>query len=304
MRKPAASTRDLRPALAFLLPNLLGFLLFTAGPLVISLYLCFNSWDVLRPPHWVGLGNFIRLMGFHATPQGWRASDPDFWKYLFNTFFLLLVLPLGIACSLVLAIILNQKLRFLAFYRLVYFLPSILYGVAIFYLWKYMLQPDYGLFNALLAKVGLPPLGWLEDPRMAKPALMLMMLWLTAGGSGMIVYLAALQTVPEELHEAARIDGAGRWQQFWHVTWPALAPATFFNLTMGLIWGLQSSFDVAYIMTDGGPVGSTTTLGYYLYLKAFRFFEMGYASAIAWIIFLITFLLTLVEWRRSGGVQL
>ena len=303
MKPRNGAQSDLRPALAFLAPNLLGFVLFTAAPVLISLYLCFNSWDVLRPPHWVGFGNFTRLLGFHFTPQGWRASDPDFWRYLWNTFFLLLALPLGIAGSLVMALILNQKLRFLNIYRLVFFLPSILYGVAIFYLWKYMFQPDYGLFNALLGKLGLKPLGWLDDPHLAKPSLILMMLWLTAGGAGMIVYLAALQTVPEELHEAARIDGANRWQQFWAVTWPALKPATFFNLTMGLIWGLQSSFDVAYIMTDGGPYGSTTTLGYYLYLKAFRFFEMGYASAIAWVIFFITLVLTLVEWRRSGGVQ-
>jgi len=300
MMKPRAKLGDLRPALAFLTPNLFGFILFTAGPVLFSIYLSFTSWDALRPPHWIGLGNYVRLLGFEDTPQGWRASDPDFWRYLGNTFFLLLTLPLNIAGSLMLALVLNQRLRFQAFYRLMYFLPSILYGVAIFFLWKYMFEPNYGLFNAILGRMGVAPLRWLEDPHLAKPALIFMMLWLTVGGAGMIIYLAALQTVPEELHEAARIDGANRWQQFWNVTWPALRPATFFIFTMGLIANLQWSFDVAYIMTDGGPFGSTTTLAFYLYLKAYRFFEMGYASAIAWILFFITLALTLVQWRRSG----
>ncbi len=293
--------RDLRPALAFLLPNFLGFLLFTAGPVVVSLYLCFTSWDALTPPRWIGLGNFVGLLGFHATAQGWVANDPEFWQYLGNTFYMLLALPLNVVGSLVLALLLNQPLRGTYVYRLVYFLPSILYGVAIFFLWKYMYDTHTGLFNALLEKVGLPRLAWLEDARLAKPALILLTLWLTVGGASMIIYLAALQQVPEELHEAARIDGANRWQAFWAVTWPALRPATFFIVTMGLISGLQAGFDMGFIMTDGGPYGSTTTLAYYVYLKAYRFFEMGYASAVAWVIFAITLAVTLFNWRRGGS---
>jgi multiple sugar transport system permease protein len=295
------ANRDLRPAVAFLLPNLLGFLLFTAGPVAVSLYLSFTSWDALSRPHWIGLANFTALFGFHGTPQGWQANDPEFWQYLGNTLFMLLALPLNIVGSLVLALALNQKLRFTAAYRLVYFLPSILYGAAIFYLWKYMFEPNYGLFNALLARLDLPGPGWLQNPALAKPSLIFMTLWMKVGGLSMVVYLAALQGVAEELHEAARIDGANRWQQFWHVTWPALRPATFFIVTIELIYGLQSGFDTAYIMTDGGPYGSTTTLGYYVYLKAFRFFELGYASAIAWVIFFITLAVTLVNWRRGGS---
>jgi len=297
-RRPA---NDLRPALAFLLPNFLGFLVFTAGPVAASLYLCFTSWDALTPPHWIGWGNFSALLGFHATPQGWRANDPEFWRYFGNTLFMLIALPLNVAGSLALAIVLNQRIRFTYFYRLVYFLPSILYGVAIFALWKYMYEPNYGLFNALLAQMGLPELGWLHNPAQAKPALILMGLWLGIGGSSMIIYLAALQNVPEELYEAARIDGANRWKQFLHVTWPSLRPTTFFIVTMGLIVGLQSGFDVAYVMTDGGPYGATTTLGYYVYVKAYRFFEMGYASAVAWVIFFVTLGVTLVNWRRNGS---
>lgn len=300
--KSSAAARDLRPALAFLLPNFLGFLLFTAGPVLVSLYLSFTSWDALTPPHWIGLDNFTGLLGFHTTPQGWRANDPEFWQFLGNTLFMLLALPLNVAGSLLLAILLNQRLRFTSLYRLAYFFPSILYGVAIFYLWKYMYEPNFGLFNALLAKVGLEGPLWLQDPQLAKPALMLMNLWLTVGGASMIIYLAALQTVPDELYEAARIDGANHWHQFRHVTWPSLRPATFFIVTMGLIGGLQSGFDAAYIMTDGGPYGSTTTLGFYVYLKAYRFFEMGYASAIAWVIFFITLAVTMINWRREATV--
>jgi len=299
--KPRKMPGDLRPAAAFLLPNIIGFALFTAGPVLVSIYLSFTSWDALRPPHWIGLGNYERLFGFHATPEGWRADDAEFWRYLGNTFFMLLVLPLNIAGSLALALVLNQRLRFQAFYRLVYFLPSILYGVAIFFLWKYMFEPNYGVFNALLERAGLPPLRWLEDARMAKPALIFMMLWLTIGGASMIIYLAALQTVPEELYEAARMDGAGWWAQFRVVTWPALRPATFFIFTMGLIANLQWNFDVAY---DGGPYGSTTTLVFYLYLKAYRFFEMGYASAIAWILFALTLAVTVLARRGAGETNL
>ncbi|MDB6095229.1 MAG: hypothetical protein JWM32_2791 [Verrucomicrobia bacterium] len=291
--------RDLRPALAFLLPNFLGFLLFTAGPVLVSLYLSFTSWDALTPPRWIGWDNFTGLLGFHSTAQGWMANDPDFWRYLGNTFFMLLALPLNIAGSLAFAVLLNQKIRGVTFYRLLFFLPSILYGVAIFSLWKYMYDANYGIFNSLLERVGLPPLAWLENAHLAKPALILMTLWLSVGGAGMIIYLAALQQVPEELHEAARIDGANRWQQFWAVTWPSLRPATFFIVTMGLITWLQAGFDMAYTMTDGGPYGSTTTLGFYVYLKAYKFFEMGYASAVAWLIFFITLILTLFNWWRA-----
>lgn len=300
--KLARALQQLRPTLPFLLPNLLGFLFFMAGPILVSLYLSLTSWDALAPPRWVGLGNFITLLGFHLTPQGWRANDPEFWQYLGNTLFMLIALPLNLVGSLALAMVLNQRLRFIYTYRLVFFLPSILYGAAIFYLWKYMFDADYGVFNALLAKVGLPGLHWLEDARLAKPALIFMGLWATVGGPSMIIYLAGLQNVPEELYEAARMDGAGRWRQFLHVTWPALRPVTFFLFTMGLIAGLQSGFDTAFIMTDGGPYGTTTTLSYYVYLKGYRFFEMGYACSIAWVIFLITFIFAFVQWRRNREV--
>ena len=283
----------------FLLPNVAGFLVFTAWPVIASLLLSFSSWDLLSAPRFVGGANFVNLLGFHRdlAAGGWRANDPEFWKYLGNTFFILMALPVNMAASLALALVLNRPLRFVYLYRLVFFLPSILSGVAIFYLWRWMYNPDFGLVNAVLRTIGLPAPHWLTDPRTSKPALMLMGTWLAVGGSGMILYLAALQSVPSELYEAAQIDGAGGWVQFRVITWPSLAPVTFFILTIGLIGGLQGGFDSAYIMTGGGPFGATTTLGYYIYNKAYVFFEMGYASAVAWVLFFLVLTMTLLNWR-------
>ena len=293
-------SRELWPAIGFLLPNLIGFLAFTAAPVVMSLGLSFTSWDLLTPPLWVGVDNFVALLGFSSTPTGWRANDPEFWQFLGNTLFFLLAIPVNIAGSLGLAILLNRKLRFSHFYRLVFFLPSVLTGVAIFTLWKIMYNPDYGLINGLLETGGLGGSKWLTDPAMAKPALMIMSSWMTIGGTSMILYLAALQNVPLDLFEAAKIDGAGKWAQFRHVTWPSLMPVTFFIFTMALIHSLQGGFDAAYVMTNGGPFGSTTTLGFYIYRQAYVAFEMGYAAAIAWVLFLLVLVLTLINWRYGN----
>lgn len=285
--------------MGFLLPNLTGFVLFTAWPVLAALLLSFSSWDLLGPPRWVGLDNYRELLGFRVTVDGIRANDPDFWKYLGNTVFLMLSLPVNVAASLFLAILLNQKIRGTYLYRLLFFLPSILSGVAIFYLWRWMYNPDYGLVNQLLAVVGCEGPRWLTDPRWAKPALMLMGCWLAAGGTSMVLYLAALQNVPLELYEAAEIDGANGWQRFRNITWPSVAPVTFFIVTMGLIHGFQSGFEAAYIMTGGGPFGATTTIGYYIYTTAYVHFDMGYAAAIACVLFVLVLGVTLINWRRG-----
>jgi multiple sugar transport system permease protein len=298
--RPMNPRRQALIALMFLLPNILGFLIFTAWPVVASLLLSFTSWDLLTPARWVGLANFKELLGFHRVADGWHANDPNFWKYFGNTLFLLMALPVNMMLSLCLAMVLNQKLRFTYGYRLVFFLPSVVSGIAIFYLWRWMYNPDFGLVNAMLAQVGIEGPRWLTDVKWAKPALMLMGAWLAVGGTGMVLYLAALQGVSPELHEAAAIDGANAWQRFWAVTWPAVMPVTFFIFTMGLIHGLQAGFDAAYVMTGGGPFGATTTLGYYIYQKAYVFFEMGYASAIAWVLFLIILAVTTLNWRHGG----
>lgn len=284
-------------ALAFLLPSFIGFLLFTLWPVVATFLLSFTSWDVLTPPRWVGWSNFENLLGFRHGAEGWSANDSEFWKYFGNTMFLLLSLPLTMICSLALALLLNRKIRFAYGYRLIFFLPSILAGIAIFYLWKWIYHPDYGLINAFLAHFHIVGPKWLADAQWAKPSLILMGVWLTAGGQSMLIYLAALQGIPADLYEAAKIDGANSWQRFRAVTWPALAPVTFFILVMGVINGLQGGVESAYVMTQGGPEGSTTTLGYYIYSKAYEQFQMGYAAAIAWILFVVVLGVTILNWR-------
>lgn len=288
-----------RAAFWFLLPNLIGFVLFTAWPVIASLLLAFCAWDLLTAPRWIGVGNFVRLLGFHQEAGQWVANDPNFWQYLGNTLFMMLNLPINMAGSLLLAMLVNRPLRGNHVYRLIYFLPSILAGVPIYYLWRWIYNPNHGLLNSLLEMFGIAGPDWLGSALWAKPALMLMGSWMAIGGSGMILYLAALQNVPKDLEEAARIDGASAWQRFWHITWPAVMPVTFFIFTMGIIYGLQAGFDAAYVMTNGGPNGATTTLGFYLYEKAYFQFEMGYASALAWVLFTLVLGMTIVNWKRG-----
>lgn len=299
MKRGGGRSRQILPALCFLLPNLLGFALFTAWPVLAAFLLSLSSWDLLSPPKFIGVDNYVNLLGFHSTLEGYRANDPQFWKYLWNTVFLMLSLPFNIAGSLFLAILLNQKIRGTYFYRLVFFLPSILSGVAIFYLWRWMYNPDYGLINSLLAPAGIEGPRWLTESAWAKPALMLMGAWLSVGGTSMILYLAALQGVSRELYEAAEIDGANHWHKFLNITWPSVAPVTFFIVTTGLIGGFQSGFDAAYIMTGGGPNGATTTVGYYIFTKAYVHFEMGYAATVACVLFVIVLAVTLLNWKHG-----
>ena len=291
-----SSAKETLAAYGFLLPNLSGFLIFTSLPVLASLVLSFTSWDALSgPPRFVGLKNYIALF-----------LDPFFWKYCWNTIYLMLSIPLGMAGSLVLALLLNQKLKGVVFFRTVYFLPTICSGVAIYMLWKLIYNPDFGLLNTMFANlgawVGLSVRGpyWLNDEAWAKPALMIMNIWQTVGGYNMILYLAALQGVPRDLYDAAEVDGANSWQKFWAVTWPQISPTTFFIAIMSLIGGFQAGFDPAFIMTGGGPNGSTTTIIYYLYNNAFNWHHMGYAAAIAWVLFVIVFMFTLLQWRFFG----
>jgi multiple sugar transport system permease protein len=241
---------------------------------------------------WVWLDNFRQLL-----------SDPYFWKYCWNTVVLMAAIPFSIAGSLILALAMNQKLKGAVFFRTVYFLPTICSGVAIYILWRLIYNSEFGVLNTLIAKVGsllhIPLKGpnWLTDEAWAKPALIIMSVWQSIGGYNMILYLAALQGVPRDLYEAAEIDGANRWQKFWAVTWPQISPTTFFILTMSIIGGFQAGFDPAYIMTGGGPNGSTTTIIYYIYNNAFQWHEMGYAAAISWFLFLVIFAITVLKWK-------
>lgn len=297
-------------ALGFLAPNLIGFLVFTFFPVFASLVLAFTNWDLFGQPRWVGMFNFVSLLGWRNDPEmgGLVMNDPFFWKYVYNTVFLMMAIPVGIAGSLCLALLLNQKLRGMTVFRTIYFLPTVSSGVAILILWKWLYNADIGPINTVIASVG-DLLGqswsgpdWLGTVAWAKPSLMLMGLWTGIGGFNMILYLAALQGVPRDLYEAAAIDGASPWKAFWAVTWPGISATTFFILIMSIIGGFQGGFMTAHVMTGGGPAGSTTTIEYYLYNIAFTRFLMGYASAIAWSLFVVILGLTLITWRMGGRV--
>ena len=280
-------SRPLLTGLLFVSPWLLGFLIFTVFPVIASLYLSFTDYRVLSPPRWVGLANYRSLLG-----------DTDyFWPSLGNTVFLFLELPLSLVLGLALALLLNQKLRGIAVYRTFLFVPSIVPVVASAMLWLWVLNPEHGLLNAGLRAAHLPAPPWLASPLWAKPAMILMDLW--GVGGGMVIYLAALQSVPTALYEAAALDGANFWRRTWHVTLPSISPVIFFNLIMGVI-GTFQYFTQTFVMTKGGPDNSTLFYALYLYQNAFEYFRMGTACAMAWILFIITLAATALVFKTSA----
>ncbi len=282
--------RNLRNGLLFAAPWLVNLLVFIAYPIAASLYYSFCAYDTLRPPHWIGLENYRVML----------TRDPLFWTALWNTFFMVVVgLPVGMVVSLGVALLMNQKLKGMAFYRTLYYLPSITPIVATSILWKWLLNPEMGLVNLALARVGVHGPGWFVSPEWSKPALVLMGLW--GAGGGMVIYLAGLQDVPPQLYEAASLDGAGTLQQFRHVTLPMLSPVILFNLIMGLI-GTFQYFTQAYVVSNGsgGPQDSTLFYALHLFNSAFIDFRMGYASAMAWALFLVTLAAALAVFRSSA----
>ncbi len=295
--------KDALGSFAFLLPNLIGFMVFTFLPVLASLVLSLTNWDVLQPlsvKNFVGLHNFGELLWFHREAGHMVANDPQFWQYLGNTIFFMLAIPIGIFASLGLAMLLNQKIRGVTIFRTIYFVPSICSGVAVALLWRWIYNPEYGLLNSFLAHFihfKDPPM-WLYDVNLAKPSLMIMGLWAGIGGMNCLLYLAGLQGIPQELYEAADLDGANAWQKFRLITWKLLSPTTFFITVMSIIGGFQGGFMQAFLMTNGGPGGATTTIMYYIYNNAFGgFYRMGYACAIAWILFILVFGFTILNWK-------
>lgn len=272
----------------FLAPNIIGFLIFTFLPVFASLLLAFAKWDILTKPEFVGFGNFIALV-----------QDKFFWQYFLNTMFFMLSIPISMAVSLILALLMNNPIKGVVWFRTIYFLPVVSSMIAVALLWRWIYNPDFGLLNSFLKDIGFrnPP-QWLSSTTWSKPAIMIMWIWKGAGYN-MLLYLAALQGVPQQLYEAASIDGASSWQQFWNITFPMLSPTNFFIIIMAVIGGFQA-FGEMYIMTGGGPAGSTTTIVYYIYNNAFQWFKMGYASAIAWFLFIIIFIVTLLQWKYAG----
>ncbi len=290
----------------FIAPNFVGFLVFTLLPVLAAVVLSFCAWDILTPPKFVGFQNFIELLGFHREEGQLLANDPFFWKYLYNTLFMMMGIPFSIIGALLLAVLMTQKIKGRIVFRTIYFLPTISSGVAVCFLWKWLYSTDMGLINLIIAEIGgwlhldLRGPAWLTSPGWAKPALIFMGLWTAVGGTNMILYMAALTGVPRDLYEAAEIDGAGAWHKFWKITWPMVSPTTFFIFIMAVIAGFQGGFMQAYTMTKGGPAGATTTLEYYIYTQAYESFNMGYASAVAMVLFSIIIVISLVNWKYGG----
>ena len=271
----------------FVSPWILGFLVFTAGPMLVSLFLSFHVFDLHRL-EFVGGENYRRLV----------TVDPVFPKSLRITLtYALFAVPLGVAGSLALAVLLNQRVRGQRFFRTLFYLPSLVPSVASAIVWQWVFNTDNGALNQGLAWLGAPPVAWLQDERWTLPAFVLMSLW-GVGGSRMIIFLAGLQGIPESLLEAATLDGASPWRRFRNVTLPLLSPVLFFNLVMGVIGAFQV-FTTAYVMTGGGPNNASRFYALYLFQTAFEQFKLGKASAMAWVLFLILLAITGVQFYGS-----
>jgi ABC-type sugar transport system permease subunit len=279
----------------FILPNIIGFLCFTLGPIVVSFLLMFTDWTIIRPPNFVGLENFRRL-----------ATDEVFVAALGNTFlYVLLYVPLVTIFAFLLAILMDRKLRGIALYRTVFFMPSVAMFVAVALLWQFLYQPSTGVVNYYLGQLGLPTPAWLSDKRWALSAIAFMNIWRHVGYYA-VIFLAGLQSVPTDLYEAAAVDGANAWIRLRRITVPLVQPTTFFVLVIALIEAFQL-FGEPYVLTQGGPGYATTTLVYVIYRNAFEGFRMGYAAAQSWVLFLIIFVVTFIQWRlnreRNYGLE-
>jgi multiple sugar transport system permease protein len=305
-----ASTREAIVGYLFILPWILGFVLLMGGPILFSFFLSFARWDGISGTSglaWVGLDNFRAM-----------ANDPRFFKAVYNTFvYTVASVPLSMAGGILVALLMNQKIKGIAFFRTIFYLPSVTAGVASAFLWFFIFQPDYGLLNYSIRLVGqivnflvnlVVPVElsikgpqWLADPAWVKTAYVIMSLW--GVGSGMIIYLAGLQNIPEQLYEAAEIDGANTWQQFVNVTLPMLSPVIFFNLILTIIGSFQI-FTPAFVLSGGNGAPADSALFYvlYVYQQAFQLFKFGYASALAWLLFVVIMLATLLQFKFSGWV--
>lgn len=276
----------------FLLPNLLGFLLFTVIPIISSLTVSFTDWDLIGSIEFIGFDNYINLF-----------QDAEFWVSFKNTFlFILGYIPLVMVLGLSCALLLNKKMRFRAFFRATYFLPVITSWVAVSLVWKWLYNPSYGLINYVLSLIGITGPEWLSDPSTAMIGIVITSAWKDIGFV-MVLFLGGLQNISPSYYEAASIDGAGKFREFWNITLPLLAPTTFFVTIISLINSFQV-FDQVMIMTEGGPGGATNVLVQNIYNHAFRYYEMGYASAMSWILFIVIFIFTIIQMKfQNKGVS-
>lgn len=284
--------------LGFISPWLIGFLFFTLIPVVLSAYYSFTDYNLLQSEQWVGIRNYQTML-----------TDAVFWKAVSNTVYMILLgMPIHLVSALLIALMLSLDVRGIPVYRAIYYLPVVVPVVASSLLWRWMFNPMYGIINTFLAYLGLPEPGWLVDPAWSKQALIIMGLW-TVGGN-MVLYLAAIKDVPKTLYEAAEIEGASYWQKTLRITLPLISPIIFFNLINGII-GYSQYFTQAYILSAsgqgsqmqvGGPRNSTMFYALYLYINAFRYYKMGLASAMAWLLFAVLLVITFFLFKHSGWV--
>ena len=271
----------------YLLPSVIFLAIFTIFPVFASFFISLTQWTLINPPKFIGLENYKNLF-----------SDPTFYWTLWHTvYYTLGSVPLSIILSLLLAIAMNQRIKGITIFRSMYFLPVISTWVAVAIVWRWIYNPLFGLLSAFLGIFGISPKNWLGDTRLAMPSVIITSVW-KGLGYNMILFLAGFQNISESYYEAAKIDGASRWAQFRYITIPLISPTTFFVLITSVISSFQV-FGPIYTMTNGGPVGSTEVLIFYLFQNGFRWYKMGYASSIAWVLFLIIFIFTLIQYFSS-----
>ncbi len=272
----------------FAAPWLIGFFGLTLGPILTSLILSFTNYTLLAPPHPIGPANYTKLF----------AHDALFWISIGNTvYYTIFTVPLSVVIALLLALLLNQPIKGVRIFRTIFYLPAVTSNVAVVLLWGWLLNPNVGLVDRALEAIGLPGPGWFSSETWSKPGLILLALW--SVGQGVVVYLAGLQAVPQTLYEAAAIDGAGPFRRFWHITVPGISPTIFFNLVLSVIASFQV-FTPAFVLTQGGPLNSTLFYVLYMFQQGFQYLQMGYASAMAWILLVVVLTITLIQFAFSG----
>ncbi len=281
------SRREALVAYLFISPWLFGLLLFLIGPILLSFYFSLTKYNLAQAPQWLGLANYERMLTDPFVGIALRVTGT----------YTLLAVPLGTIASLLIALLLNQKVAGIRVFRTIFYMPSLISGVAVAIVFSWLFSHRLGIINFILSRLGIQGPNWLGDPNVVLWTLVLMSLW--GAGSGAVIFLAALQGVPQSLYEAAELDGAGAFRKFWHITIPLISPVIMFSVITGVI-GTFQTFTISYLMTGGGPGYATLFYLLYLYRNAFNWFEMGYASALAWVLFVIILFFTLILLRTSS----
>ncbi len=280
------------PAYLFLLPNFGGLIAFTIYPILFAFFMSFTDWNLFSPAQWVGLANYKDLFTW----------DPFFWKTMGKTlYYVVLTVPGGIVIGLMLALLMNRAMRGITIFRSAVFIPQVMSLVTVSVIWRWLYNTDIGLFNYILSVVGLPTVDWLTSEAMVMPSIAIMSIWKGMGYNA-VIFLAGLKAIPSVYYEAARIDGASNWRMFWSVTLPLITPSLFFIGVMSSIGAFQV-FAEPFVMTNGGPGDASRVYGMYIYQNAFRFFDMGYASAMSYVLFVVILIFTIIQLRvtKSGG---